>query len=642
MSDESLPVVLKYGSPLHTRVLDMIRSRRKASKNKMSQFYSKWDEADDAFRAYQPVSQLDADRKVQRKVLGQHDYTTITVPYTFAIIMTAHTYWSTVFLSRSPVYQLQGRHGEAQDSIEAFEAVLDYQRLVGRHLVPLYNWLFDMSKYGLGIIGSYWDKQTSIISRLIEEPVTLLGVPMMGAKKKTWQEKELLKYEGNCIFNIRPYDWFPDPRVALNDFQSGEFCGRDTQEGWYNIVEGGRSGQYFNLDVLANKINADQYNEEYGGSPRVELPDQAGVSDGQDSKISGPGFVRLHEQTIRLVPSQIGLSRSSRTQKWCFTVANDDVVIGARSQGLAHDEFPFDVMEFGFGAHEFRKLNLVEVMQPLVDTVSWLLNSHFYNVRKALNDQKVVDPSRIVMKDLTSPIERGLIRLKPEAYGTPVNQAIHQLTTPDMTQTHLRDIDVMIGMLQRVTGVVDELMGLSDGPSRESATGVRTRTGFAANRLKTVAEYNSALGFAPMMSKFISNTQQFLSAEQKYRVAGADGMKYAKRFVDVNLDAIAGQYDFIPVDGTLPIDRLAQANFWKELTMQLAASPYAAQFNILEMVSHIMRLQGEKNVDRFKIDLQSPDDIAQAVQAGNLVQTGGTGGGGRNRGPTSGSSGATA
>jgi len=373
----------------------------------------------------------------------------------------------------------------------------------------------------------------------------------------------------------------------------------------------------------------------------VELPDQVNDTEA-GSKISGPGFVHLHEQTIRIVPSALALSRSNRVEKWCFTIANDDIVIGAQPQALFHDEFPFDIMEFGLGAHEFLKMNLTEIMTPLIDTMSWLLNSHFYNVRKALNDTRVVDPSRIVMKDLTSPVERGIIRLKPEAYGTDPRLAVHQLVTPDMTQTHLRDIAVMEEVLQRITGVVDELMGLSTGPSRESATGVRTRTGFAANRLKTIAEYNSALGMTPLIAKFISNTQQLMTNEQKLRIAGANSLSNARRFVMATPDLIAGQYDYIPVDGTLPIDRLAQANFWKELAIQVAQSPtLAPQFNLVEMISHIMRLQGEKNVDRFRLDLQSPEAIQQQVQAGNLVPLEGGENGGGNQPAAAGAAGGT-
>jgi len=75
--------------------------------------------------------------------------------------------------------------------------------------------------------------------------------------------------------------------------------------------------------------------------------------------------------------------------------------------------------------------------------------------------------------------------------------------------------------------------------------------------------------------------------------------------------------------------------------MQLAATPFAAQFNILEMISHIMRLQGEKNLDRFRLDLQDPAVIQQQLQAGNVVpiDQGAKSGGGKPK-PT-GSTGAT-
>lgn len=641
---DSLDVQMKYGTTLHSRIKSMLTQNRKYSQNKMSQYYSKWDDADDSFRAYQPVNSKDYVRKsVRHSGDGTHDYVTLTVPYTYAIVMTAHTYWSSVFLSRSPVYQLQGRHGEAQDSVEAFEACLEYQLTVGRHLVPLYNWLFDGGKYGLGINGTYWCREEAIISRLIEQQASLMGIPLPGKTKKVWQHVPVLNYEGNKLYNVRPYDFFPDPRVALCNFQDGEFCGRDTQVGWHEILEGQRQGYYFNIDTLAQKINTGTYDDSYKGSGRVELPDQ--VNQGRTMNAEqppGPGFVHLHEQSVRLIPRVKGLSPIDRVQKWNFTLANGDVVIGARPAEEMHNQFPYNVVEYGLGAHEFIKMGMVEVMDPLSETLSWLINSHFYNVRKALNDQRVVDPSRVVMKDFDSPVTRGVIRLKPTAYGTDTRTAISQLTTMDMTRTHLGDMGFVEEIIQRVTGVVDQIMGLSDGPSRESATGVRSRTGFAANRLKTTAEYWSALGFAPMIEQMVCNTQQFMQDAQKFRIAGASAMSVAKRFIQVDPQSIAGRYDFVPVDGTLPIDRLAQANFWKELTMQLAQSPVLApQWDLNGLVAHIMHLQGEKNIDRFRVQVVPDSQVQQQLQAGNIIPIGGKGGQRQLGQPAGGSTGAT-
>lgn len=641
----SIESTLAFGSPKHRQILDMVLQRRVASQRKMKEYYQKWNDADDAFIAYQPTSEVDAQRKSDRRTTGKHDYVTITVPYTFATIMTAHTYWASVFLSRAPIYQLQGRHGETQDSVEAFEAVLDYQKTVGEHAVPLYNWGFDMHKYGLGVIGSYWDERSATISRMVDAPVTIMGVPILNKTKKVMQTVTVPTYAGNALYNVRPYDWFPDPRVAITSFQRGEFCGRDTQMAWHEILEGQQRGDYFNVNQLAARMsatNSSMFDTE-DGSNNVNLPDKPGQV-GVSEQVPGPGFANIHEMGIRIIPSVLGLGPSNKTEIWVFTIANGSVIIGAKPQGLYHDRFAFDIQEFGFGAHSFMKMSLTEVMDPLNETISWLLNSHFYNVRKALNDVRVVDPSRIVMKDLISPIERGIVRLKPEAYGTDTRTAVTQLAVPDMTQSHLRDIGVMEQMIQRITGVVDELMGISGGPDRESATGVRTRTGSAVSRLRTIAEYNSALGFSPLIAKLVSNTQQLMSMEQKFRVAGLDNMANAQRFMDVSPQNIAGFYDFVPVDGTLPIDRLAQANFWKELTMQLAQSPMlASQFDLVSMVQHIMRLQGEKNINRFRLQVMPPGQLQQGVQAGNLVPINGgkSGGGSQPAKAAGGSSGAT-
>jgi hypothetical protein len=88
----------------------------------------------------------------------------------------------------------------------------------------------------------------------------------------------------------------------------------------------------------------------------------------------------------------------------------------------------------------------------------------------------------------------------------------------------------------------------------------------------------------------------------------------------------------------LPVDRLAQANFFKELAIQIAGSEMLAQgWNLNELITHIMHLQGLKNVERFRIQVADPAAVQQQVGAGNLVPIGGRSGGGN----ATGTSGAT-
>ena len=645
MSVESEHINVQPNTPLHAKILKEVQDRRNFSMRKMKDYHYRWETADETIRAYVPETELTNRQKNKKKQEREFDYISLELPYSFAIIMTAHTYWTSVFLGRNPVYQFTARHGEPQDKVQAVEAIMDYQLLVGQQLPTLYNWIYDLAKYGLGIVGNYWDKEEITCVKYVEQPKTIFGVTLSDKTEKVRVEEQLVGYEGNRLYNVRPFDFFPDPRVPLYSFQDGEFCGRDTtgsflalqEQGYINIPyaqrsSGGKGGGHGGVEVDTD------------GSAQVDRPVQPNEEHG-----SGVSFADVHEMHIRIVPSVWKLGSSQKVERWVFTIANSNTVIGARPLGLYHNKFPYSVIEYGMGASEFVKLSMIDVIKPLTDSLSWLFNVHFFNVRKALNDTRVVDPSRISMTDVLRPGAGGVIKLKPQAYGTNPKDAIHQLQVNDVTRTHLHDSQFVETMIQRVTGVVDNIMGMVNTSGRKTATEVRTSTGFSTNRLKTPAEYASAVGWGPLSAMMLQNTQQLYEDEKMFRIAGNLMTDIAQRQqrngeppngIAVGPEQIAGFYDFVPVDGNLPIDRLAQANLWKEMLMQMANVPaIAMEWDVGGMMTHAMKMMGQRNIDRFKLNLQPDEKIQRQAELGNVVPLGG-GSGGRG-GAAPGSSGGT-
>lgn len=612
---ESLNKKLSFTGELHAKILREVIDRKRYSESKMSDHYRRWEKADSDMKGYLPTTPDDAYRNNKRETAGKLDYVTLDVPYNFAVIASMHTYITSVFLSRSPVYQFSGRHGEGQNSVIALESVIDYQTKVGEHTPYLYSWIWDACKYGVGIIGEYWEEEIRVVSSIQEKEVTFFSIGT-GKTKKVRVVQEIPGYQGNKLYNIRPKDFFPDPRVNLSDFQRGEFAGRQTSVGMSYLVEGQRADRYFNIDVLlstgGNREKLDALSTSYSYESPIGLGEYSHVSDapfgsgGSDGAAPGRPFITLLEMAIKLSPAQWGLGSSEKTEIWVFSIANERVVIGARPLGLYHNRFPYSVMETGFGSEDFIKNNTIDSTRPLAQTLTWLFNTHMYNVRKAINTVRVVDPSKVVMKDVEKPQPGGIIRLKSHFYGGDVRSAITQLETSNVTQNHLRDSQVVEQLIQRVGGVTDNVMGLMSEGGRKTATEVRSANGFAVTRLKTLAEYMSATGMSTLAGRMVSNTQQLMTMERKFAIAG-NMLAGAQRFMDVDPEAIAGFYDFVPVDGTLPIDRLAQANFWKELLAQLSRSPQLmTQWDIGEMVAHTMALQGERNVNRFKVNVLPP------------------------------------
>src|SRR5882672_10527212 len=104
-----------------------IEARIKYSNVKRGDQIKKWDQAEDAALAFLPETEDDALRRTARENSGFQSYTTIQIPYSYATLMTAHTYMTSVFFARSPVHQFSGRHGETEQQVSALEALTSYQ-----------------------------------------------------------------------------------------------------------------------------------------------------------------------------------------------------------------------------------------------------------------------------------------------------------------------------------------------------------------------------------------------------------------------------------------------------------------------------------------------------------------------------------
>lgn len=634
---------IKFGTPEHRTLLDALLDRLSLSREKMSQRYATWKDAEERFLAYIPPTKNDKARKDLKKS-GILAFGTIEIPYSYAVALTAHTYWTSVFLSRNPVFQYQARHGEPQMNVQAVESLMDYQYTVGGMATPLYTWLLDPAKYGFGVVGNYWEEEEIVVSEIVEQPDTYLGIPLPGSTRKVRETKRMPGYVGNKLFNVRPQDFFPDPRVPISRFQDGEFVARYTEVGWNTIVRRHQKGMYFNFEEL-ERMRTQTFDREKG-SEQITLPEASteyplGPPRDDKAKRRDRPFVGLYEMHVELIPKEWKLGKTEWPVKWVFTIAEKDIIIGAQPLGLYHNKFPFAVQEYEPDGYSLFSRSLMEVMGPLQDTLSWLINSHLHNVRKAINDQFVVDPSRIVMKDMTDPNAGRLIRIKPEYYGMPTKDAVTQLQVVDITQGHLKDANVITDLIERVTGVNDNLMGAVNEGGRKTATEIRTTSTFGINRLKTNAEYMSAMGWGPLSQMMLQNTQQFYDQERQFRIAG-DLNGPQGSFAEVTPELIQGFYDYTPVDGTLPVDRFAQANLWREFIRDISANENLAQaYDLKAIIAHMMQLSGAKNIKQFEVKVTPDEQIADQTQAGNLVPISGQNSAGEPQAPQVGGVGPT-
>ena len=104
-------------------ILKQCQSWVTASDAKLGERAVAWEEAEKANQSYMPKADAERRGKLNREEVG---FTKIVIPYSYAMLMAAHTYLCSVFLGRDPVFQYEGKNGQGQDQCLKAEAMIKH------------------------------------------------------------------------------------------------------------------------------------------------------------------------------------------------------------------------------------------------------------------------------------------------------------------------------------------------------------------------------------------------------------------------------------------------------------------------------------------------------------------------------------
>lgn len=587
----------------------------------MSAFHDRWTYNEKRVQTYidlpdweQALKDLNNEGKPAKAV-------SLTIPYTYATIATIVTYLIHTFAGRRPMFQV-GSYGPEADPAQMMEVVLQFQADKTQLIRHLFQYFFDGEVYGVGVLKTLWREERAVRTVWKESP-GLLSSLGFGSNMQRVRELQTT-FQGNTVESIDPFMFFPDPRVPMIDVaRKGEYVF------WRSFV----GKHLLRREQAADRMRWVDY---VGKMPKAATGIAAGMS--ARGLISGgeghPGqsltegtlsqnYVQADQGTCEIIPRELGLGPGETPEKWLFTLGNKYQILQAERFDTDHGMHPVAVVEpytLGYG---FGHAGMSDYMGPLQDTISWFLNSHIYNVRTALNNMFVVDPSRVEMQDLKNPDAGKIIRLKRAAYGSDVREIIQQLAVTDVTRGHVQDTELLIRLGDALSSVVDNLRGLQDSGGRKTATEVRTAGEAAASRLAAHARLESAQGITTLTEQMSLNTQQYLDQDFYLQIVGREGID---KPIHIRPEMLVGAFHFPVHDGTLPLDRVALLDQWKEIFLAVASDPeLRAQFSVPEIFDYIAELGGAKNLDRFKIQIAPDQQVQQQAQAGNLVPTGESG-----------------
>lgn len=619
MTPEDIASKLRFGSELHGKVREAILERYRMSQRALARRHEKWRKDEERHQAYLPETEAEKARAQLRDNTGQAQQTNLVVPYTYAIQMTIHTYLSGVYLGRDPIFQFEGLDSTGSANKMGLEAAIRWTLKQGKSAVRYYLHLMDVCKYGIGITGGYWEEETVRFSQKVSKPQMVGSYAVPGTEEVTFEKREHLKFAGTRVVNIRPFNFYPDTRRSLFDYQKGEFLVIKIED--MAIQDVMESDMYFNKENVAKTRRGAQDDQ---GSTNIDRPIRHDDYWHPFDK-NAMGVRPAHEAHIWINPKEWGLGTSTRKELWVFTLFDDEVIIEAQPCDYMHGEFPYDAQFSEMNAHDLGLRSPGESVEQLQHLLDWLVNSHYYNVRKSLNDQFLVDPSLVRVKDLKDPAPGKLILMKPEGYGMGMlNQAVQQFKTVDVTASHLNDMGMVTEMMQKASGAMENVMGMQSPGSRRSAAESRSADAFSVNRLKTLADFGSEGYWGPHAIKHVQNMQQHMDKTLQVRISGdsiADmGGKGLKSILEITPEQIVGAYEYVPVDGTLPIDRFAQAQMWKEFVMMGAQFPGVLEtYDMGGLFTWVGEMQGMRGLRNFKLDVTDDEILLAQLKAGNMV-----------------------
>ena len=607
---------LKPGSEAHDRVLAYLLRRIEDSEEAMTDFYDRWEVAERKVQAWINLPNWEQTLKDANKNGKPPQVVDVVIPFSYAIVQTIVTYLLHAFAGRKPIFQVNTYKPEDVLAAEAMEKVMQYNADHTRYVRALSNMIQDSQIYGVGITRSMWKTETAWRTNRVQTPQFSIFGREIGSTTEAEREQRTV-YEGNMAYSQDPFMFFPDPRVPMTEvnrrgeyvfwrnFQGCHALLKEESEGtlkWVKQTPRGlpASGKYSSVRNLMS-----------GGSS------QPGMNEGRRFMGSGD-YYQVDQGTVEIIPRQLGLGESMVPEKWLFTILNKKQIVQAEPFNADHDMHPVQVTEpysLGYG---FGNLGIVDYINPIQDLISWLFNSHLDNVRRVINDSMIVDPLAVEMQDLRQSGPGRIIRMKRSAANRDVRSAISQLQVSDVTGGHIADAQALLRIGQMLSAVTDNIMGMQDEGGRKTATEVRQSGQAAASRLANLAKVISSQSMVDTAEVWSLNIQQNISEEFAIQVLGKDGAE-----LKITPDQLNGDFNFPIHDGTLPLDKVALMDVWKEVfAITLQDQQLRQTMDIPKMFEYIAELGGAQNIQSFKANVVPDEQVAQMAQDGNIVPLG--------------------
>lgn len=657
--EQPLHLRLRYNAGpdgLHHKLLSKLNEMRRASDDHISTRRETWARIDARDRGFIDL------RAMARRGDGESSSTHMEMPYERAVVVPLSTammdvrksQFMSIQNSRDPQHQLRPAGGTTTREARAMESNLAYD-LCRARWVPTQNTFFrDCDRYGEGTLYVSWhrdfgmklkapvckgfdgwvEKYGKMIPPMLHQKmfeVTKAIYPQLFRPERTWD----LRAEFNRPQVIDPVNVIRDPRSPSHDPNLAEFRGHTEYAQWADIWnnrmigDDASTGIFFNLEE-AKKIATGKAGE--GNASKTEKP----VDRTHTRVYNGDcGTLKLDWITWRCIPKDHELDGSDNVEMYQFCVSNEAVIIAAFPFENDHQKHPYVCGESVPDMHALWNPGGAEQIDGVQRIVDFQYNTFAEYLRKALHSAGLVHPSLVNIEDILYPTPGGHIQVT-DAVAKAVLAG--KMSLGGAFQELNWDSSATSGNLEAAMWIYDfgmKLMATNDPQqgmpteSKRTLGEVQAIMSSSSARVAALARVIDAQAIEPLVEMMIANLQQYMTVERFVNVIGDAQKEFGgAEQVAIRPDDIYGQFDYVPIDGTLPMDPARQADSLLTLIQTAGGVPVLngqvpmsdgsmVQFNYLRAVQELARILGFTDSDDFlEVIPPMPMNVPPGMAAG--------------------------
>lgn len=605
----------------HEKLLKYLQSRLFQGKRARDVELKRFVRIDKNVAGWMRMSDEDKKRDRQKEDDGSPQATMVNLPLAFVHIDDMMTYFAQTFAPTRGMFYHTGKPDETQEGTQIVTLMNNHAIYAGYYREVLLG-ILSVLKYNRGGYHIFWS----------QEQGPKLTRQENGSDKMDMQ----LRWQGNRLEAIDMYNFLVDPTVHPTKLhQDGEYAAQAKMRSYYWLQNKASQGVYFNCEEALRTYQGITECKYYRSPPseaQFGLDDSAGsgsnwVSVLSEAPIYGNqnGF-ELTEIFIRLNPTEFGLIQGSnivnksrdRYEIWRFTVLNDTFIIDATHLNNIHNYLPFFIGLLNDDLMGTAQKGVAEILQPLQDFASFLINTHIWSTRSSIWGFTIYDPSVVNMKKIPKGEVNATLPVEPAGYGKNVNEAVWKHnSTLDTKQT--------LGDLGGVMDIINQFFPTQSLPSQIASIDRAVDSQVAAvqqganRRQQKAARLLDDSLFRNVRFAMYYNIIQYQPDETEVTDL------YTGKPVSVNLSALRNtDLPFIIGQGLKAIDRQAAAQSLQQIIFALIQAPQAAQgIDLLGLIDYwTTMIDIDIDMSQFKIapPAAPAEGAAQTDAAGNPIQ----------------------